>query len=123
MIVGEVNAKWEPVIPLDVRGSSGRWKRISAIVDTGYTGTLTLPLELIEQLELKWDRIGAGKLADGRQIGFDVYEATVQWNGRSRSTWIAGCGGDALVGMELLHGLELRVQIQLGGSVTIAELE
>ena len=123
MIVGEVNEQWEPVIPLDVRGPTGRWRRINAIVDTGYTGTLTLPLELIEQLELKWDRIGGGKLADGRTIGFDVYEATIQWSGRSRSTWIAGCGGDALVGMELLRGLELNVQIRLGGSVTIAELE
>ena len=42
MIVGIVRRR-EPLIRLTVRGFRGRQQEIEAVVDTGYTGWLTLP--------------------------------------------------------------------------------
>ena len=43
MIVGIVQGR-EPLIRLTIRGFRGRQQEIEAVVDTGYTGWLTLPV-------------------------------------------------------------------------------
>ena len=59
MITGKVNATAdESRISLVVRGPHGRRRRIEAVVDTGYTGHLTLPPDLIELLQLQWHSVG-----------------------------------------------------------------
>lgn len=72
MIVGKVRRR-EAVIPLTVIGSDRRLAKIEAVIDTGYTGWLTLPPELIESLSLRWDGIGQGTLADKSVVVYDVY--------------------------------------------------
>ena len=46
MIVGIVRAR-EPLIRLTIGGFRGRQQEIEAVVDTGYTGWLTLPPDMI----------------------------------------------------------------------------
>ena len=41
---GSVNAAYEAIIPLRVQGLEGRNRDIEAVVDTGYSGFLTLPV-------------------------------------------------------------------------------
>jgi len=43
MIAGTVSAEREAVIPLIVRGVGAREQAIDVVVDTGFTGSLTLP--------------------------------------------------------------------------------
>jgi predicted aspartyl protease len=74
MIVGIVQAR-EPLIRLTIRGFRGRQHEISAVVDSGYTGWLTLPPSVIAALNLQWQTFGRGILADGRVNSFDVYRA------------------------------------------------
>lgn len=83
MIVGRVRNRG-PVTPLIVYGTRGRSIEMEAVVDTGYTGWLTLPSELITTLRLRWDSFGQGTLADGSVVAYDVYFARVLWNGRFR---------------------------------------
>src|SRR5437588_5737980 len=64
MIVGIVRAR-EPLIRLTIRGLRGRQQEIEAVVDSGYTGWLTLPPALIAALNLSWRTVGRGILADG----------------------------------------------------------
>lgn len=54
MITGVVNVNREAVIRLVVAGPSGQQQEIEAIVDTGFTGFLTLPPALIAALGLSW---------------------------------------------------------------------
>jgi predicted aspartyl protease len=58
MITGIVNAEFEPIIPLSIRGADGKIYTEDAIVDTGFNGWLSLPPDLIAQLNLKWKRRG-----------------------------------------------------------------
>ena len=44
MIQGVVNAALEAVIPLTLQGPAGQTREIEAVIDTGFSGSLTLPL-------------------------------------------------------------------------------
>lgn len=120
MITGTVTDR-EPVIQLTVRGPGGE-REIEAVVDTGFDRFLTLPADAISALGLKQFRQGRALLADGSEIAFDVYEATVSWDGATRRIPVDEADTTPLVGMGLLEGNELRVQVREGGRVAIAAL-
>lgn len=48
MISGYVNANREATIQVVIVGDSKRLKSVSAIIDTGFTGDLTLPRNVID---------------------------------------------------------------------------
>lgn len=81
MISGSVNDEFEPIISLSIRRGDGKVLTKEAIVDTSFNGWLSLPADLIKHLNLKWKRRGRAVLGDGSECVFDVYEATVLWDG------------------------------------------
>jgi predicted aspartyl protease len=72
MIIGSVNANREATIRLIVHGTQRQAQEIEAIIDTGFTGFLTLPLPLIASLGLTWRGRAQAVLADGSLHLFDV---------------------------------------------------
>jgi len=122
MISGIVTADREAVIRLTVRGPAGQSERVAAVIDTGFDGTLTLTPGLIARLGLPWKRRGRAILADGSEIVFDIYRATVVWDRRRLSIRVDEADTEPLVGMALLDGYELNAQIRTGGKVTIKRL-
>jgi predicted aspartyl protease len=52
MIRGVVNARHEAVVRLRVRGPSGVESDVDAIVDSGFTASLTLPVTMVTALVL-----------------------------------------------------------------------
>lgn len=121
MIVGIVERR-EAHVRLAVRGLGGREHEIDAVVDSGYTGWLTLPPTIIAALGLGWQTFGRGILADGRITSFDVYRAKVVWDDRLRSIFVDEFDATALVGMALLRGYEYSMQVRARGKVTIKRL-
>ena len=122
MITGVVNANREATIRLVVIGPSGQQQEIEVIIDTGFTGFLTLPAVLIVALGLPWLCRQPGILADGSVDVFDVYTATVLWDGQSRTVEVEAADAEPLVGMSLLDHHSLRVDVLTGGVVTITAL-
>ena len=121
MITGVVDAR-EARIRLQIRGSKGRRKEIEAVIDTGYTASLTLPPSLIASLGLRWKTFGRGVLGDGSECLFDVYVAKVIWDGKERRLLVDEADTDPLVGMALLFGYELKMDVSDGGTLTIKRL-
>jgi clan AA aspartic protease len=121
MMVGIVRGR-EPRIRLTIRGLRGRQQEIEAVVDSGYTGWLTLPPTLIGALNLRWRTFGRGILADGSESAFDVYQAKVVWDGRVRPVFVDEFDATPLIGMALLRGYEYRMQVQARGKITIKRL-
>ena len=119
MITGVVNAAYEAVIPLAVQGPTGQERAIEAIVDTGFTGFLTLPSTLVTELELTYWSIGRATLADGSEATFPSYGATVLWDGRPLPIEADEANTTPLVGMALLDGCDLSVEVVDGGHVAI----
>jgi hypothetical protein len=50
---------------------------------------------------------------------FDIYAATVIWDGKPRRILVQSIDTTPLIGMELLFGYDLRVRVVTGGSVQI----
>ena len=113
---------------LVVQGDGDATESIDFIIDTGYTGEITLPLEIIDRLNLQavhYDSFDAGPtvvLADGTIRNVTVYVAHIFWNDRLRSVEVDSLGIAPLVGMGLLRGSNLSIDAAPGGLVTITEL-
>jgi len=122
MISGVVTDDRQAVIQLTVRGPAGQEQEIEAIIDTGFDGSLSLPSSIVVQLGLPWRQRGRALLADGSESVFDIYEATVDWDGESRRIAVDEAETVPLIGMSLLEGYELTVQVQRGGNVTVRAL-
>lgn len=122
MMTGTVNAVGEAMLLLDVGKDSGQGETVEAVVDTGFTGFLTLPQPVVGSLALSLLGSAPATLADGSIAALDVYEALVIWHGRARSVECLAAGSVPLAGMALLYGSELRAQVIQGGDVEIREL-
>ena len=123
MIEGMVNAAYEAVIPLSLQGPAGQARQVEAVIDTGFTGFLTLPPSLVAELGLVFKGTSEATLADGSAVSFDAYDATVLWEGDPRVVLIDEADTTPLVGMLLLNGHNLNIDVEDGGRVVIQARE
>ena len=119
MIQGVVNAAYEAVVALSLQGPAGQSQEIEAVVDTGYSGFLTLPSTLVTELGLPFAYIGRALLANDDEVSFDVHDVTVLWDGQPRHVKADATGSTPLVGMLLLDGHNLNIEVENGGRVVI----
>ena len=104
-----------------VQGPAGQEEEIAAVIDTGFDGSLSLPSATIARLGLIWRRRGRALLADGSESVF-IHEAVVIWDGRPLRIAVDAADMIPLVGMSLLDGHELTIQVRPDGGVTIKPL-
>jgi clan AA aspartic protease len=123
MIHGVVSRNREATISLVIVNEGRETKLITAVIDTGFTGFLSLPSEIITELNLSWTGIDRGTLGDGSEVTFEVYAAKVIWDGEYRDIPINEAETDPLIGISLLYGYDLHIQTVEGGNVTIKLLE
>lgn len=119
MIRGVVNAAYEPVLSLVFQGPSGRSRETEAVIDTGFNGSLILSSGLVTALGLPRVSRTSVILADGSEAVFDVYRATVQWNGVTRHVDAYMSDAVSLVGMRLLDRHSLYIDVENGGRVLV----
>lgn len=81
-----------------------------------------MPLTVVSDLGLPFHGRGSALLADGSESAFDIHEATVAWAGQRRLAAIHEVETNPLLGMGLLYGHELGVQVIAGGTVSLQEL-
>ncbi|MGK7956880.1 MAG: clan AA aspartic protease [Crocosphaera sp.] len=122
MISGTVNADFDAIITLSICNSDGKVHRQDAIIDTGFNGWLSLPPDLINRLNLRWKRRGRAILGDGSECIFNVYEAVIIWDGSYRTIPIDEADSEPLVGMLLMEGYQLKVEVFEGGNVEIEKV-
>jgi clan AA aspartic protease len=119
MMTGIVTANREAVLSLKVQDVNGVMQEIETVVDTGYNGFLTLPADFVAALGL----IAYGQrlvtLGDGQDVLLQVYEATVVWDDAPRLVQVLATDGDAVLGMSLLYGYRVIMDVVDGGLVTI----
>src|SRR5437762_8647821 len=115
MIQGAVNARLEGVVRLRVRGPGGSAIDVDAVVDSGFTGSLMLPAATVAALGLARRSGGRAVLADGSVRQIDLYAGDAAWDGGWRPVLISAVGDEALLGMRLLAGHQLRIEVVPGG--------
>jgi clan AA aspartic protease len=121
MMYGSVNQNCEAILPVVVKNDT-KTQLVDAVIDTGFSGFLTLPSGIITALDLTWKGRDVATLGDGTSCIFEVYIAAVIWDGQYRTIDINESETVPLVGMRLLRGYDLHIQTIEGGSVTIDAL-
>lgn len=125
VLIGAVTADGllprEPKVVLLVVGTEERTERVEAVVDTGFTGYLTLPQNTVNSLGLRRVGYETFTLADGSQKIGSLYQGAALWHGRD--LYIPIGEGEPLIGMALLSGSRLTIKAEPGGEVRIEKLE
>lgn len=122
MIAGRVNSSLEATIRLPLISPRGEEQALEAVIDTGFSGFLTLPPDLAESLGLRFLKRGQAVLGDGSTVIFNTYEAIILWDGQSPRISVDAAETDPLLGMGLLYGCELTIEVVEGGDTLIRPL-
>ena len=119
---GFVDRGVDAIVVLSVFSPDGSAEEVTAIVDTGSNTALTLPLAIVEELDLAWIREDDFSLADDSPVRCDVHAAIVEWFGRRKRIEIVATGSDPLLGMSLMRGCRLTIDVTQDGLVRIEPL-
>jgi clan AA aspartic protease len=119
VIVGNVSAALEPTIRLTLLPAGGVPIDVDFIVDTGFSGFLSLPAAFVNGLGFPYLMREGAVLADGSTRMFDIHAVTVLWDGRVRTVETDLADGFNLVGTYMLAGHDLSIRMTPGGTVTI----
>ena len=122
MILGTVRDQIEIMIPLELFDADGQSKTIPFVLDSGFTGYLSLSAANVRELQLAPKGLQPGILADGTSVAMRLVEVSVMWHGVMQQV-DAQVLGEPLIGTRMLKGSELRAKFEPNGDVTISELE
>jgi len=109
----------EAVIPVMVRDATGHLLTQDAVIDTGFSGYLTLTLATMTALQLPFLSSRVFSLGNNAQANFDIYKATLLWDGQERDIQVLASEAHPLVGMSLLKGFRITIDAVDGGEVRI----
>ena len=121
MITGMVRGE-DAMLSLTLRGFNGEETVLEMVVDTGFNGSLSLPLRVIEELNLLKRDEAYVVQADGTTVLEDLYTVIVVWDGIERPVPTIASEGDLLVGMELMTGYNLSIDVADGGDVFLRRI-
>lgn len=122
VMLGRVGAGGrEAFLTTPVYDMSGNRIDIEFTVDTGFTGALSLPSRFVEAMGLPFVGQVAAILADGSAVETRRHRARIEWHGRNRNVRVLVSEGGPLVGMRLLRGCKLFMDVSPGGEVAVEE--
>ena len=119
MIEGVVSTAYEAALTLTLQGPTGQTRDIEAVIDTGFTGFLTVTPLLAEELALVFEGTARATLADGSETTFPYYSVAVLWDGQARYVEADAADTTPLIGMRLLDSHSLYMEVEDGGRIII----
>lgn len=122
MISGNVTRIGRAVVRLPIEGPAGRSQLVDAAVDTGFNGFLALPFQVIASLRLPFKGFRKTTLANGSPASVRAFAATIEWHGQRQEVAAVEVRQGALIGMSLLRGSRLTVDVVVNGRVCIEPL-
>ena len=122
MLTGRVSDELQAWVAIEILPLNGQPRRIEAVLDTGFNGQIALPAAIIRRLELPEDIRIPAVTATGDRVSLKTYHGTVLWDGQPRSVRVVEADGEPLLGMELLLGNRVSLEVRGGGPVTIDSL-
>ena len=121
MITGSVIVK-DGQIPLIVRGFNEQEVELQAVIDTGFDDFLSLPFDVIQALSAPQSGEVDVTLADGSIVVGFTYTVIVVWDGIERLITAVAADAAPLVGMGLMNGYNLSIDVVDGGEVRLTRL-
>lgn len=109
VIEGRINELGEAALQVVVSGLRAQAK-VDAVIDTGFSGELCLPIEIAIQLGLELCGIELYELADGAIQRANVFKAKVAWLGKEKEVEVILTeSSQALVGTGMLVGKKIEL--------------
>src|SRR5579862_287713 len=121
MMVGSVRAR-HVLLPVTFRLSGLPNVTLEFVVDTGFTGLLTLPPDAVTAMGLPFLHRIPVQLADGSYVEVAIHSATIVWKDIEAEVRVLETGTRPLLGTALLDGSELLAQFREDGLVTVDDL-
>ena len=117
-IYGEIESL-SPRVQIVVSGPDGDSLSMEAVLDTGFNGVVSISPRDAETLRLKY--LGQDKLvlADGTVRECAIFAGRVLFAGEWRDVPITTTGDVALVGMQLIYGARLTLDVFLDGDIDL----
>lgn len=123
MISGRVSIYREAVVQIALHGAESQRADVESVVDTGFNGFLTLPRQIIDDLGFPFQTTSRAELADGTIVEVDYFLGSLEWHGRIREVPIMCSDGDVLIGMSLLYGNRVTIDVVRDGLVQIDPMQ
>jgi clan AA aspartic protease len=95
---------------------------IDFVIDTGFEGAMTLPLETIQELELPYFTQLTANLADDSGVPVDVYVGIIRWENEEKRVAVLAMGTRPLLGTSLLAEHHLHADFTEDGTMTISPI-
>lgn len=92
---------------------------IEFVVDTGFEGALTMPIQAVAALNLPFEQRLDAHLTDDSSRSVNVHSAAILWQGRSLNVAVLAMGQRPLLGTALLDGNDLHVHFDDGGPLSV----
>ncbi len=122
MINGTVSPDRQALVAVELLSADGQFQPFEFILDTGFTGDLSLPLQTLRQLAVLPEVGLPVELADGSRIIAPTWQATALWDHNPRKVLILESDGEPLLGMGLLWQNRITLEARPYGSLVIARL-
>ena len=122
MISGTVSPDRQARLTIELLSADGQFQPFEFILDTGFTGDLSLPLQVLRQLAVLPEVGLPVELADGSRIIAPTWKATALWDHNPRPVLILESDGEPLLGMGLLWQNRITLEARPYGNVVIARL-
>lgn len=92
------------------------------VIDTGFNGYLTLPLQAVNAINLPLSANTPATLADGSQILLSIHLATIVWDNVERVVPILVSGNKPLLGTAMMQRYDLEIDFEDDGLVSLAKI-
>jgi clan AA aspartic protease len=119
MMIGQVASR-RAMMPVVFRLSGQPDLSIEFVIDTGFSGFLTLPSVAVSALGLSFLEDTPASLANEDVVLLPVYAATIVWHGMERVVRVLATGKRPLLGTSLLDDNYLGVDFTDGGEVRVS---
>ena len=121
MITGRVENR-QALIPITYRLPGQPDLIIEHVVDTGFTGQLTLPASAVAAMGLPFDHSEDITLANDSSEQVSFHLATIMWEGQEFVADVIATGIRPLFGTALMDRKELVIQFDNSGLMTLDDI-
>ena len=122
MLTGRVSRELQAWVSVEILARDGQGHPVEFVLDTGFEGDLTLPPSIIRQLELSPAGHQNVLLANGSVDTLQLFAGVALWHGRRRGVEIIESGSEPLLGMGLLLGSRVTLDVRYDGAVVVDAL-
>ena len=109
----------EPRLTVEIVDNCGTRYPTEVVIDTGFTGSMALPPDIISNLRLVRTRPRRVSLADGNLLTVPTHAAIIIWHGSFRRIRVLELAGKPVLGMSLLWNSDIAIAVRENGRVSI----